>query len=134
MDNGSDMNSILNLTQKLLDSISGKDWETYVSLVDEKFTAIEKETDNNIVDGLEFHKFYFDLPNNNNISIKETIVQPVIKITGDVAIICYKRLRIIANAVSDTVKNELIVETRVWKKNTNIGLWKMIHFHKSLPQ
>ena len=60
MDNGSEVNTILILTQKLLDAISKKDWETYISLVDEKLSCIEPETNNNYIEGLEFHKFYFD--------------------------------------------------------------------------
>lgn len=130
MDNGSDTNSLIFLTQKLLDSISNKDWDTYVTLCDEKVTGIEKESENNLVDGLDFHKFYFDIPNDNNIVIKETIVQPIIKIYGDIGIICYKRLRHFANITDKTVKTEFYNETRVWRNNINIG-WKLMHFHKS---
>ena len=130
MDNGSDTNTLINLTQKLLDSIANKDWDTYASLVEEKFTAIEKEANYNVVEGLEFHKFYFDLPNDQNIAIKENILQPLIRITGDIGIVCYKRLRTIVNIDNNTTKTEVGTETRVWRNNLNTG-WRLIHFHKS---
>jgi len=130
MDNGSDTNTLINLTQKLLDSIANKDWDTYASLVEEKFTAIEKEANYNVVEGLEFHKFYFDLPNDQNIAIKETIIQPLIRITGEIGIVCYKRLRTIVNIDNNTTKTEVGTETRVWRNNLNTG-WRLIHFHKS---
>ena len=51
---------LLDLTQRLLDSIAGGDWETYVSLCDPALTCFEPETMGHIVEGLDFHKFYFD--------------------------------------------------------------------------
>ena len=72
MDNGSETNSILNLTQKLLDSMAKKDWDSYLQLIDEKSTSIEPESSNNFIEGTEFSKFYFDLPNGReNTKIKE---------------------------------------------------------------
>jgi len=129
MDNGSESNSIISLTQKLLDSISNKDWDSYLALCDEKLTGIEKESDNSLVEGLEFHKFYFDIPNDNNIAIKETILQPVIKIHGDIGIICYKRLRTTVNISTNITNSVSMMETRIWR-HYNTG-WKLIHFQKS---
>ena len=130
MDNGSETNSILNLTQKLLDSIAVKDWEVYISLVDEKLIAVENESENNFIEGLDFHKFYFDLPRDNNLIIKENIVTPNIKILGDVAIICYKRIRQTFSRIDNNIKSETSTETRIWRNFINIG-WKLIHFHRS---
>ena len=76
MDNGSDTNSILDLTQKLLDSIAKKDWETFKNFVDEKASSIEPESSNNFIEGPDFYKFYFDLPNGQTNKIKENIIQP----------------------------------------------------------
>ncbi len=129
MDNGSETYSLLNLTQMILDSISNRDWDTYSSLVDEKLTCIEPETGNNICEGLEFHKTYFLVPKDEKIVVKENILQPVTKFLGDVAIICYKRVRQITNLDDKSVKSEITSETRVWRMTENT--WKMIHFHKS---
>jgi len=129
MDNGSETYSLLNLTQKLLDSIVNKDWETYVSLTDEKLTCIEPETGNSICEGLEFHKTYFDMPKDENVIIKENILQPIIKVFGDVSMISYKRVRQVINKIDKSISNIISAETRVWRRCD--GSWKMIHFHRS---
>lgn len=130
MDNGSEINTILLLTQKLLDAISKKDWETYISLTDDKLSCIEPETNNNYIEGLEFHKFYFDLPVVGVCKIKENITQPTTKIYGEVAVISYRRLTQVYIEESLEPKTINSLETRIWKK-VEEG-WKLIHFHRSL--
>ena len=76
---------LLDLTQRLLDSIAGGDWETYVSLCDPALTCFEPETMGHIVEGLEFHKFYFD--NTHGKSVRaETITDPRVQLLGDDAV------------------------------------------------
>jgi hypothetical protein len=129
MDNGSETLSLVDLTQMLLDSIAKKDWETYASLCDEKLSCIEPETYNNYYEGLEFHKTYFDMPADGNIVIKENILQPSIKIFGDISIICYKRIQQITDVEKKNVVTRTFSETRVWRRVDNS--YKLIHFHKS---
>ena len=130
MDNGSETYSILNLIQKLLDAIAYKDWDTYLELTDEKLTCIEPETGNCLCEGLEFHKTYFDMPFDENIIIKENILQPVTKVIGDVSVICYKRVTQIVNKRDKSAVSRVSGETRVWRRIDNS--WKMIHFHRSV--
>src|SRR3712207_3754222 len=52
---------LLALTQRLLDSITGGDWATYEQLCDPTLTAYEEEAPGQLVEGLAFHRFYFDL-------------------------------------------------------------------------
>src|SRR5262245_38296851 len=52
---------LLKLTQRLLDGIASGDWATYQELCDPTLTAIEPEARGVVVEGLPFHKFYFDL-------------------------------------------------------------------------
>lgn len=130
MDNGSETNSILSLTQKLLDSISNRDWETYLQLVDEKMTCVEPETYNSFYEGLDLHKTYFDMPINESIKIKEIIIQPITKMYEDIAVICYKRIRQFTNMTTQVVKTETYTETRIWRRTEN-DVWKVVHFHKS---
>jgi hypothetical protein len=129
MDNGSETNTILLLTQKLLDAISKKDWETYISLTDDKLSCIEPETNNNYIEGLDFHKFYFDLPTVGIVKIKENITQPTTKIYGEVAVISYRRLTQVYIEESLEPKTFNSLETRIWKKVED-G-WKLVHFHRS---
>ena len=51
---------LLGLNQRLLDSIAGGDWETYVELCDPSLTAFEPEARGHLVAGMDFHRFYFD--------------------------------------------------------------------------
>ena len=51
---------IIKLTEKLIESINGVDYETYSSLCDTNITAFEPESIGNLVTGMPFHKFYFD--------------------------------------------------------------------------
>lgn len=53
-------NEIIHLTQGLLDAISNNDWKSYSSYCDPKITAFEPESRGHLVEGLEFHKFYFE--------------------------------------------------------------------------
>ncbi len=52
---------LLQLNQKLLECIAQGDWAAYQELCDPSLTAIEPESHGQIVEGLAFHRFYFDL-------------------------------------------------------------------------
>jgi calcium/calmodulin-dependent protein kinase (CaM kinase) II len=122
----SDRDSILALTQRLLVCIARGDWETYQELCCPSLTCFEPEAMGNLVDGLDFHQYYFNLPPSTT-SVQSTIVAPHIRIMGDVAVIAYIRL---TQKMSDgkpvTVSME---ETRVWQRQH--GRWKHVHFHRS---
>ena len=121
---------LLNLSQKLLNSISNKDWDTYVTLCDENLTCVEPETSGAMCEGMNFHKTFFEMPNDENIVIKENILSPSIKFFGDIAIVCYKRIKQKINIKEKGVSLSSYAETRIWKKFES-STWKMVHFHKS---
>lgn len=52
---------LLELTQKLLDSIAEGDYDTYQSICHPSLTAFEPEAKGHLVTGLAFHKYYFDM-------------------------------------------------------------------------
>ena len=123
-----DQKELLDLTQKLLDSIAEGNWETYISLCDPALTCFEPETMGHIVEGLEFHKFYFD--NTHGKSVRaETMVEPRVLLLGeDGAVVCYVRLVQRKDAEGRDVTHRF-QETRVWKRVG--GEWKHVHFHRS---
>ena len=129
MDNGSETLSLVNLTQLLLDSISKKDWDTYISLCDDKMSCIEPETFNSFYEGLDFHKTYFDNGIVDGYTVKENILQPTIKVFGEISIICYKRIQQVINNLNKTIKTNTFTETRIWRRVDNS--YKLVHFHKS---
>jgi calcium/calmodulin-dependent protein kinase (CaM kinase) II len=118
--------TLIQLTQKLLDSIAGKDWATYQQLTDPTLTCFEPEACGNLVEGMPFHQFYFQLGGGSRPG-HTSIVQPHVRVIGDVAIVCYVRLiQSVADTGPQTVAFE---ETRVWHQQN--GQWKHVHFHRS---
>ena len=132
MDNGSETNTntIINLTQELLDSMSKKDWVAYKYLVDDKSISLEPENKGSFIEGTDVQKFLFDLPGNQDLKIKETIVNPNIRLINDISIICFKRLRQIYNIADKSNYTECFSSTLIWKKIPDVG-WKVIHCHWS---
>ena len=119
---------ILVLNQRLLDCISGGDWATYTELCHEDLTCFEPESKGLLVEGLAFHKHYFDNGSSGSAR-QETMVDPRVTMLGsDVALLCYVRL--VQRQDSDgTHVTDQFSETRIWKRID--GAWKHVHFHRS---
>jgi calcium/calmodulin-dependent protein kinase (CaM kinase) II len=120
-------NELLSLTQRLLDSISNGDWNTYQELCDPSLTAFEPEAPGQLVEGLPFHRFYFDLGGIHGRH-QTTMCSARVRLLGDVAIVAYVRLiqRLGADGAAVTVASS---ETRVWQRQE--GRWRHVHFHRS---
>jgi calcium/calmodulin-dependent protein kinase (CaM kinase) II len=118
---------LLQLNQRLLDAISQGDWATYQELCDPSLTSIEPEAPGQIVEGLRFHRFYFDLGGIHGRH-QTTMTSPHVHMLGDVAVIAYVRLiqRLGTDGAAVTVAT---AETRVWQQRD--GRWLHIHFHRS---
>lgn len=58
--NGSRKQEVIKMTEQLLDAVSSGDFETYASMCDPRLTSFEPEALGNLLDGMDFHKFYFD--------------------------------------------------------------------------
>lgn len=117
---------LLALNQRLLESIITADWDTYSELCDPTITAIEPEAERQVVEGMAFHKFYFDLGASAPRHV--TMASPHVRVMGDVAVLAYVRLtqKLDTDGVPVTAAVE---ETRVWQKQG--GDWKHVHFHRS---
>jgi calcium/calmodulin-dependent protein kinase (CaM kinase) II len=118
---------LLRLNQRLLESIANADWATYQELCDPSLTAFEPEALGQLVEGLEFHRFYFNLGSATR-SHYTLMCAPHIRLLGDVAIIAYVRLnqRVGTDGLPATAGFE---ETRVWQRQGQ--QWKHVHFHRS---
>jgi calcium/calmodulin-dependent protein kinase (CaM kinase) II len=119
---------LIRLNQQLLDSIAAADWTAYQELCDPTLTAFEPEALGQLVQGMEFHRFYFQLggargPHNT------TMGSPRVRLLGDVAVVTYVRLN---QRVRDdgTPVTTAFAETRVWQRQD--GRWRHVHFHRSL--
>ncbi|MCG8583899.1 MAG: DUF4440 domain-containing protein [Pirellulales bacterium] len=119
---------LLDLNQQLLDAIATGDWDVYASLCDETLSAFEPEARGHLVEGMDFHRFYFDLEAVGNSS-NTTMSMPHVRLLGDdTAVVCCQRLiqKLGADGSPVTVRFE---ETRVWQRQAD--RWQHVHFHRS---
>lgn len=121
---------IIDLTRKLLRSIAQADWPTYTDLCDLSLTCFEPEAQGFLVEGMAFHRFYFDQPDAGSNPANVTISSPHVRMLGDdVAVISYVRLN--QSIRRDVPVTDSFEETRVWHRQD--GKWKHVHFHRSKP-
>ena len=120
---------LLRLNQKLLDCIVLTDWKTYQELCDPTLTCFEPEALGQLVEGLDFHHFYFQL-RGTPTPHQTMMASPHVRVMGDVAVISYIRLNQRVQADGSPV-TRTVEETRVWQKQN--GVWKHVHFHRSAP-
>jgi calcium/calmodulin-dependent protein kinase (CaM kinase) II len=119
---------LLQLNQRLLDCIMVGDWETYATLCDPTISAFEAEACGELVEGLDFHGFYFD-PGGTKGPHNTTMTRPHVRMLGeDAAVVAYVRLtqRMDEDGKPVTSRCE---ETRVWERQN--GTWRHVHFHRS---
>ncbi|XP_034937494.1 calcium/calmodulin-dependent protein kinase type II alpha chain isoform X19 [Chelonus insularis] len=123
---------IIKMTEQLIENINTGDFEGYTKICDPHLTAFEPEALGNLVEGMDFHKFYFDNVLGKNSSCKAvntTILNPHVHLLGeDAACIAYVRLTqyVDKQGVAHTQQSE---ESRVWHKKDN--KWQNVHFHRS---
>jgi hypothetical protein len=119
---------LLDLTRQLLNSIADQDWSAYTRLCDSSLTCFEPESRGQLVEGMDFHKFYFELKGGRSPR-NTTIVSPRVRPLGsDAAVVSYVRLiqKLDGSGAPTTTAVE---ETRVWQRIQ--GEWKHVHFHRS---
>lgn len=119
---------LISLTEQLLASIAAADWETYETLCDVNITAFEPESCGFLVDGLAFHRFYFDL-GSSDTPRQTSLLNPHVRMLGDDgAVVCYTRLVQTLDSDGNPI-SATYEETRVWQRQD--GAWKHVHFHRS---
>ncbi|KAJ1528444.1 hypothetical protein ONE63_006856 [Megalurothrips usitatus] len=119
---------IIKMTEQLIEAINTGDYEGYTKICDPHLTAFEPEALGNLVEGMDFHKFYFDNGKNCK-ALNTTILNPHVHLMGDeAACIAYVRLTqyMDKQGQAHTHQSE---ETRVWHKRDN--KWQNVHFHRS---
>ncbi|XP_041426323.1 calcium/calmodulin dependent protein kinase (CaM kinase) II gamma S homeolog isoform X16 [Xenopus laevis] len=121
---------IIKITEQLIEAINNGDFEAYTKICDPGLTSFEPEALGNLVEGMDFHKFYFDnLLSKHTKPIHTTILNPHVHVIGeDAACIAYIRLTqyIDAQGRPRTTQSE---ETRVWYRRD--GKWLNVHYHCS---
>uniref|UniRef100_A0A0P6JUM5 calcium/calmodulin-dependent protein kinase n=1 Tax=Heterocephalus glaber TaxID=10181 RepID=A0A0P6JUM5_HETGA len=121
---------IIKTTEQLIEAVNNGDFEAYAKICDPGLTSFEPEALGNLVEGMDFHRFYFEnLLAKNSKPIHTTILNPHVHVIGeDAACIAYIRLTqyIDGQGQPRTSQSE---ETRVWHRRE--GKWQNVHFHCS---
>ncbi|XP_071368306.1 calcium/calmodulin-dependent protein kinase type II delta 1 chain-like, partial [Centroberyx affinis] len=121
---------IIKVTEQLIEAINNGDFEAYTKICDPGLTSFEPEALGNLVEGTDFHRFYFE----NALSkgkqpIHTILLNPHVHLIGDeAACIAYIRLTqyIDGSGMPRTMQSE---ETRIWHRRDS--KWQNIHFHRS---
>ncbi|XP_043108987.1 calcium/calmodulin-dependent protein kinase (CaM kinase) II gamma 1 isoform X15 [Puntigrus tetrazona] len=121
---------IIKITEQLIEAVNNGDFEAYTRICDPGLTSFEPEALGNLVEGMDFHKFYFEhLLSKNNKPVHTTILNPHVHLIGeDAACIAYIRLTqyIDSQGRPRSCQSE---ETRVWHRRDS--KWLNVHFHCS---
>ncbi|XP_069000416.1 calcium/calmodulin-dependent protein kinase type II subunit gamma isoform X2 [Embiotoca jacksoni] len=121
---------IIKMTEQLIEAINNGDFEAYTRICDPGLTSFEPEALGNLVEGMDFHKFYFEnLLSKNSKPVHTTILNPHVHLIGeDAACIAYIRLTqyLDSQGRPRSCQSE---ETRVWHRRD--AKWLNVHFHCS---
>uniref|UniRef100_A0A3Q1BH77 calcium/calmodulin-dependent protein kinase n=1 Tax=Amphiprion ocellaris TaxID=80972 RepID=A0A3Q1BH77_AMPOC len=121
---------IIKITEQLIEAINNGDFEAYAKICDPGLTSFEPEALGNLVEGMDFHRFYFEnLLAKNSKPIHTTILNPHVHLIGeDAACIAYIRLTQFVDG-QGRPRSSQSEETRVWHRRDS--KWQNIHFHCS---
>ncbi|MEE6461737.1 hypothetical protein FKM82_001391 [Ascaphus truei] len=121
---------IIKVTEQLIEAINNGEFEAYTKICDPGLTSFEPEALGNLVEGMDFHRFYFENAlSKSSKPIHTIILNPHVHLIGeDAACIAYIRLTqyMDGTGMPKTMQSE---ETRVWHRHD--GKWQNVHFHRS---
>uniref|UniRef100_A0A3B3Y5A5 calcium/calmodulin-dependent protein kinase n=1 Tax=Poecilia mexicana TaxID=48701 RepID=A0A3B3Y5A5_9TELE len=121
---------IIKMTEQLIEAINNGDFDAYTRICDPGLTSFEPEALGNLVEGMDFHKFYFEnLLSKNSKPVHTTILNPHVHLIGeDAACIAYIRLTQYMDS-QGRPRSCQSEETRVWHRRD--AKWLNVHFHCS---
>ncbi|KAM9463465.1 calcium/calmodulin-dependent protein kinase type II subunit beta-like isoform 1-T4 [Salvelinus alpinus] len=121
---------IIKITEQLIQAVNNGDFEAYAKICDPGLTSFEPEALGNLVEGMDFHRFYFEnLLSKNSKPIHTTILNPHVHLIGeDAACIAYIRLTQFVDGLGHP-RSSQSEETRVWHRRDS--KWQNVHFHCS---
>ena len=120
---------ILDINQAMLESVAAGDWENYSRVCSPEISCFEAESEGHLVEGLPFHRYYFELPSQSTTTpVRVTMARPHLRwLSDDAVVISYTRLtQKIHNGEPITTR---CCETRIWQRNK--GTWLQVHVHRS---
>uniref|UniRef100_A0A671WYQ9 calcium/calmodulin-dependent protein kinase n=1 Tax=Sparus aurata TaxID=8175 RepID=A0A671WYQ9_SPAAU len=122
---------IIKITEQLIEAINNGDFEQWVNLCNVSLSSFLKTCAlGNLVEGMDFHKFYFEnLLSKNSKPVHTTLLNPHVHLIGeDAACVAYIRLTQFVDTTGRP-RSSQSEETRVWHRRD--GKWLNVHFHCS---
>nr|XP_046224545.1 calcium/calmodulin-dependent protein kinase type II subunit delta-like isoform X3 [Oncorhynchus gorbuscha] len=121
---------IIKITEQLIEAVNNGDFEAYTRICDPGLTSFEPEALGNLVEGMDFHKFYFEnLLSKNSKPVHTTLLNPHVHLIGEeAACIAYIRLTQFVDS-QGRPRSSQSEETRVWHRRDS--KWLNVHFHCS---
>ncbi|NWS48355.1 KCC2D kinase, partial [Probosciger aterrimus] len=118
---------IIKVTEQLIEAINNGDFEAYTKICDPGLTSFEPEALGNLVEGMDFHRFYFENGEGSVLFFSEfcSVCFPVCSCVAH----SHKALWIAEESLSGMPKTMQSEETRVWHRRD--GKWQNVHFHRS---
>ncbi|NWW64668.1 KCC2D kinase, partial [Ifrita kowaldi] len=142
---------IIKVTEQLIEAINNGDFEAYTKICDPGLTSFEPEALGNLVEGMDFHRFYFE-NGKYSLFISESSSVPCDCVHFSLAVnrlgqgkgalffseFCYRCFSVwfcsahshitghLRDGMPKTMQSE---ETRVWHRRD--GKWQNVHFHRS---
>ncbi|KAL7057565.1 hypothetical protein AAHC03_016920 [Spirometra sp. Aus1] len=134
---------IIRVTEQLLAAATACDYDGYARLMSPNFTYFGPEVRGTLVEGYDFHKFYFEqaekenprlkfdvIPKSLAKSVRTSILNPTVHLlSDDAACIAYTRLTQFMDK-SGVLHTQQTEETRVWARRPDRS-WQNVHVHRS---
>ncbi|NWH99994.1 KCC2D kinase, partial [Tichodroma muraria] len=131
---------IIKVTEQLIEAINNGDFEAYTKICDPGLTSFEPEALGNLVEGMDFHRFYFE---NGKYSLFISKSSSGVLFFSEFCYRCFsvcfcsahlhimghlrgQRRYMDGSGMPKTMQSE---ETRVWHRRD--GKWQNVHFHRS---
>lgn len=122
---------ILAINQAMLESVVRGDWESYALFCSHDLSCFEAETDGVLVEGLAFHRFYFEIPavpGSSSSPVQVSMARPHLRwLHNNAVVLSYTRLtQRISHGEPVTSR---CTETRIWQRLAE--RWQQVHVHRS---
>ena len=121
---------ILAINQAMLESVASGDWARYANFCANDLSCFEAETNGHLVEGLPFHRYYFELPAGEGPTtpVTVTMARPHLRwLSDDAVVLSYTRLTQRLNSGEPITAS--CCETRIWQRNNST--WQQVHVHRS---
>ncbi|XP_075910925.1 calcium/calmodulin-dependent protein kinase type II subunit delta-like isoform X2 [Petromyzon marinus] len=124
---------VVKVTEELIEAINNGDFEAYRRMCDPCVTSFEPEALGNLVEGVEFYRFFFENVVDSARPARTTLLlHPRVHLLGDdAACVALVSLAQGPAGMSDVPRPSRVEETLLWGRSHDHGRWLLLHAHRS---